>query len=360
MDDPVDPPGPGRGASNALRPLPAVAEAVIDVVYESDADGTIRWVSPSVRQVLGWAPQDLVGRRPEALVHPDDTDTLRRARALASSAGQPAAPVPVRFRCSSGQYRRVHVTARPMAASDGAVEGAVEGAIVTLQDTSRYDAAVRALATLGECNRALARATDEPGLLQSICDIIVASGGYSFAWYGMPLNDAAQSVHPVAANAAEAGYLDEVSISWGDNPQGRGPTGECIRTGIPQVRNVLEGDPSYLPWHDAAARHGFRSSIALPVFVHGEIDGALMVYAPDLHAFDDDAHWLMTVLAADLGLGIERLRSMGEVRRQRLRLQDALQSQFDPFVLLEAVRDEDGAIVDFRFLEASDAAIDFN
>ncbi|MDP1876766.1 MAG: EAL domain-containing protein [Actinomycetota bacterium] len=359
MVDPLDPLRAGPrpiDTLHTLHSLQALAAAAIDVVYESDEEGLIQWISPSLTQVLGWAPPDIVGTRLMDLAHPDDVAGFLNAQALVYSQVQPVAVGPVRLLGSSGEYRGLSARARPITGDDGVVEGA----IVTLADTSLYDAAVRALTTLSECNRALVRAVDEHGLHQAICDIIVASGEYAFSWYGIPVNDTAQSVRPIAATAAEAGYLDDVTISWGDNSYGHGPTGECLRTGMPQVRNVLEDDLGYQPWQEAAARHGFRASISLPVVVRGDIDGALMVYATDPHAFDDVARTLMSVLAADLGFGLERLRSLDEVIRQRSRLQGAMQSQFDPFVLLESVRDGTGAIVDFRYLEASDAAIAFD
>lgn len=43
-----------------------------DVILEADADAVIVWASPSVEQVWGWTPEELVGRTGAWLVHPDD------------------------------------------------------------------------------------------------------------------------------------------------------------------------------------------------------------------------------------------------------------------------------------------------
>lgn len=49
-----------------------------------------------------------------------------------------------------------------------------------------------------------------------------------------------------------------------------------------------------------------------------------------------------------------------EAEADRARLQATLDSQLDPSVLLEAVRDDDGRIVDFIFTDANDAACEYN
>ena len=92
-----------------------------------------------------------------------------------------------------------------------------------------------------------------------------------------------------------------------------------------------------------------------------------MAYAEEAHTFDQRAQQLLETLASDLGLGIERLRTLRElqstiveVNEQRERLRDVFNTQFDPFVLLEAVHDDEGRVVDLRYIQASDAALAYH
>jgi transcriptional regulator with GAF, ATPase, and Fis domain len=64
------------------------------------------------------------------------------------------------------------------------------------------------------------------------------------------------------------------------------------------VVNDLAPEPSFTPWQTAAARRGFKCSISLPVLVDDHLDGALMVYAGEVGAFDDRAQNLLENLAA--------------------------------------------------------------
>ena len=44
-----------------------------------------------------------------------------------------------------------------------------------------------------------------------------------------------------------------------------GPTGTSIRTGQPATFSNLAENPDFAPWREEALRHGFRSSIGLPL-----------------------------------------------------------------------------------------------
>ncbi|MGZ3182952.1 MAG: diguanylate cyclase domain-containing protein [Telluria sp.] len=72
-----------------LVPLPDVLDLVLDTVVVVDADGHFLYLSPSCERLLGYRPEELIGRNMIDLVHPDD-----RARTLARAgdimAGQPS------------------------------------------------------------------------------------------------------------------------------------------------------------------------------------------------------------------------------------------------------------------------------
>jgi PAS domain S-box-containing protein len=57
--------------------LAALAEFTTEAMMLVSADGVVRWASPSTRDVLGFAPDTLVGTRARDLVLPDDTGPWR-------------------------------------------------------------------------------------------------------------------------------------------------------------------------------------------------------------------------------------------------------------------------------------------
>jgi diguanylate cyclase (GGDEF)-like protein/PAS domain S-box-containing protein len=207
-------------------------------------------------------------------------------------------------------------------------------------------------------------ATDEQQMLTDICDAIVSEGGYHFAWYGRACDDGSRTVEPIAWAGYEAGYLSEMRFSWDeDDPAGRGPTGRAIRSGEIHFAHLVASHPGMDVWREAALQRGYVSTVALPVLVDGVVDGALMVYATEPTAFDATEIGLLGDLALGIGTGLSRLADIRALEASALqaeassrRLRATLDSLIDPFVLLEAVRDENGTIVDFLHVEANEAA----
>lgn len=181
----------------------------------------------------------------------------------------------------------------------------------------------RALMVLSDCNEALIRATNELELLNKVCNIIAEVGDYPLVWLGYAEHDENKSVRPVAQSGFNTGYLDEVSISWGDNEQGQGPTGVAIRTGQLSVNKNIETNPSFKVWHDAAQKYELTSSISLPVGASGSTYGALNIYANESDAFDEKEKHLLQELADDLGFGIATLRAQNERQQLQRQLQQA-------------------------------------
>lgn len=173
----------------------------------------------------------------------------------------------------------------------------------------------RSLKTLSNCNQALVRATEELGLLNEMCRIIVQVGGYRLAWVGFVEQDENKTVLPVAQAGYEDGYLDTVNITWADTEQGRGPTGKAIRTGKPSILKNILTDPEYTPWRSEATRRGYGSSIAIPLIADDSTFGALNIYAAEPDAFGAEEEKRLTELADDMAYGIMALR-IGVARKQ--------------------------------------------
>jgi PAS domain S-box-containing protein len=167
----------------------------------------------------------------------------------------------------------------------------------------------RAFVVLRSAQRALLHAEDEAELLDLICRIAVDEAGYRLAWVGLAQDDPERTVRPVAQAGYEAGYLDSITITSADTPQGHGPTGTAIRMGRPVVGKSFLTDPELAPWRDDAIQHGFASSLALPLCADDGPFGALSIYATTPNAFSAEDVELLAGLADDLAFGITMLRT---------------------------------------------------
>ena len=209
----------------------------------------------------------------------------------------------------------------------------------TLRGRESLSRVNRALKTLSGCNQALVRAADEVQLMKDICRTIVEVGGYRLAWVGMAEHDALRRVRPVAQWGDAEGYLTKLDISWADTDRGRGPTGTAIRTGSTQVVQNIRFDPSWALWREEGVRHGFASSISLPLMIKERALGALVIFAVEKRAFGREEVKLLESLADDLSFGIETLRMNAErqkVEKELMLLASVIEQSREGLILFDA------------------------
>lgn len=76
-----------------------------DITTVLDADGTIRYESPSIERLLGYRPEDLVGQNAFDYVHPDDLERVRSIFGETTKRSGASRPAEVRFRHADGSWR---------------------------------------------------------------------------------------------------------------------------------------------------------------------------------------------------------------------------------------------------------------
>jgi len=90
-----------------------VAERSSDVILLTDPDGKAQYVSPSVKAVAGYDPEEILGRMPREFIHPDDYRILEEALPHISRGSGPV-EVTLRFRKKTGDYAIVEFSASPI------------------------------------------------------------------------------------------------------------------------------------------------------------------------------------------------------------------------------------------------------
>ena len=83
-----------------------IVENSSDFIYTLNAKGEFIYVSPSVKNILGYNPTDLIGRAFTSLVHPDDLQVIEEAiRRHNAGEKQPSVGDEYRFRNAAGVWR---------------------------------------------------------------------------------------------------------------------------------------------------------------------------------------------------------------------------------------------------------------
>ncbi len=166
------------------------------------------------------------------------------------------------------------------------------------------------LTAIADIMRVLVRAKTEHEVFVAVCEAATRQDFYDLAWIGLPRQDVRRTVLVAASAGGPRRHLEDVDISWGDVPQGRGPTGIALRTGQLQICNEGPVNPGQEPWHLWMRNLDLRSSLALPIRLpNGSVIASMTVYSRHENAFNARAAALFAQLGEDIGAGIDMLRT---------------------------------------------------
>lgn len=87
-----------------------------DIVLRVRLDSTIEWVTPSVTEILGWRPAELIGKRSMDFLHPQDAERIRREGFPMVDPSGPRRTIG-RWRCKDGSWRWVEGQAQVVPAT---------------------------------------------------------------------------------------------------------------------------------------------------------------------------------------------------------------------------------------------------
>ena len=136
------------------------------------------------------------------------------------------------------------------------------------------------------CVDVAANAESDREILRGVCERIAAEELFAFAWVG-EYDPATEEVSPTASAGDGEGYLDAISVTADEGPEGRGPAGRALRERTVQTQNDVLGDPPFDPWRQAALEREFRSVVAVPIRGHDVPRRVLVAYATEPDVFGE-------------------------------------------------------------------------
>jgi PAS domain S-box-containing protein len=298
--------------------LARVADRLLAPVAVIDPDSTLKYANRVAATLFETDPFTLIGRKMISLAHPADRDRVAQVLARIANGRPEGGFTQFRIRATSGQSWHVI----DCYAHNFSNDPDVRGILVFGGDVSEQVTLARALRTLSQCSDIVVHANHESTLTSSICRTIVESGDYVVAWVGYVEQDSARSVRVVDSYGNDE-FLEGITVSWGDNKFGHGPTGNAIRSGVPQVLKDIRRSKRAAAWRDRLERHEIRTSCAFPLIVGGETIGALSIYAREMGAFGEAELELLSKLADNLAYGIGRIRDAKSLAISEARLREA-------------------------------------
>ncbi len=294
-----------------------IAEVSGDWIWELDAGGRYTYVSEGVKRMLGYAPEEVIGKTPFDFMAPAEAQAVGKAFAEIAAGKAPFSDLE---NVVLGKDGRPHVTltsGTPILDADGWLLGyrGIDRDISARREAeNRVKRLTNLYAALSECNQAIVRCTSAAELFPLICRDVVRFGGMKMAWIGL-LDEASRQVRPAASFGTGLAYLDGIMITAdGDDPHGRGPVGPAIREIRPVWNQNFLADPLSAPWHERARQFGWGAVAALPLHRNGAVVGAFNLYAAEINAFDEDARKLLVEMATDISYALDGFERNASIR----------------------------------------------
>ena len=102
--------------------LESIIRTAVEIIYTQDTDEKISFISPSVKKVLGYEPEDLIGRRIKELIHEDDIHLYKKAISELNETGEPITGSVKRMKHKSGDWVWIKVNRSPITDEEGEIK----------------------------------------------------------------------------------------------------------------------------------------------------------------------------------------------------------------------------------------------
>ena len=282
----------------------ALVEYSSDIVTVLSPDGTMEYQSPSIRRILGYDPDDLIGDSALQYIHPDDRDRIAdRIRAVLENPDDPL-EVEYRFRHADGEWRVLESIGRNELETPH-----IEGIVANSRDVTERKNRLERLSVLPKVARDLQGAEDA----ETVAEITVETIGtvLDLPIAGVWCYDAAtEQLEPEAHTTAAEELFGEIptfrakdeSLSW-----------EVFESRQYRVyEDVTSTSAVYNP--DTP----IRSEMIIPLGPYG----VLNVGGTNAENFSDvDVHFAR-ILAALATSGLRRVFHVETLERQALELEE--------------------------------------
>ena len=267
-----------------------------DVVTELDADGIIRYVSPSFERIFGYDQTELVGEAAIHYIHPDEREeVLDVFEEVLSSSGEPFT-VSFRFRHADGSWRDVE------SVGVNRLEDPDVGAIlVNTRDVTERKRRAQVLEGLHDA----ATDIEAADTVKAVCEETVETAANILDF------------DLCVINLEEDGLLPIVAVSDSTPPDGANPmsveeglVGKTYRTG----ESLLVNDVSNHP--EANPQGPYESAISVPIADYG----VFQTVSHDRDAFDEQDLDFAELLVSHTAQALTRVHNASDLREREREL----------------------------------------
>lgn len=304
-----------KQAEDALRAsekyLRLLTDNMLDLISQTDQAGVFQYVSPSHRSILGYTPDQMIGRSAFDFIHPDD---LSMAQAIYQAALEQhrASRFELRYRHADGHYLWLETIGSLLIDDHDQLIGAIFSSRDIMQRKQIEAALTRyahRMAALYDTSLAINSQPDLSALLNAIVERAMNLLGVEFG--GLYLMKPAGDAVELAVSFPP----DHINTTL---DLGEGLAGRVAQLGAPLII------ADYSHWEGRApAYDGVQIGrvMGIPLKRRGEVIGVLTIEDREPGLFDDDEVQLVNLFAEQAAIAIENRRLYEQTQRELLERQ---------------------------------------
>jgi PAS domain S-box-containing protein len=281
----------------------SIIEASQDWIWEVDREGRLVYTNSAVQQMLGYSPEELLGRNVMALIHPADRAMVVERIPSFLEHPRPWLRQPLRWCHRDGSVHVLESTANPVldiAGRPTGYRGAHHDDTGRLAQEERIRRLARIHAVLSAIGNIVVRASNRNELLHDACRVAVDQGGFKAACIG---EGAADGTLRVVTSYGDASALDLAAPS--EPMIVRLPGSHHQHPGVRAFREnrrvvIRDFNHAEVPpeLREEMERAGIMSEVALPLGAGPW--GVLTLFSESARDYDEEEIGLLERLASEI------------------------------------------------------------
>ena len=272
----------------------------LDAITLVDANGRVVYDSPAAPGMLGYGPEDWIGKNVIELIHADDVSEIKRQ--LDEIVKNPSGHINLTFRLlhKSGRWLWIDAVATNLLA-----EPSVEAIVVNYRDiTNRKQAEenlrrrTREAETLRHAASSITSSLDLNQVLDSLLGQLAQVVEYDCATLFLLEDD-----HLLAVTGRGLPYPEKVIGQ--EFPVANDLFQLMLKTGIPLIIGDVHHDSRFQQWGGTDHTHGW---MGIPLIVRGESIGCITIDSCKVNAYDDAHAEMAMAFANQVAIAIQNAR----------------------------------------------------
>ncbi len=307
----------------------SLIENASDVITVLDSAGTILYESPSIEQVLGYKPEELLGRNAFELVHPDDLADIVETFTRGFQSREITPLVEARFRHKDDSWRAVEMIGKPAPDRTGQMIGIVNSRDIS--DRKRAEEETRLLLAL---TQAINEAPDFDSALRVALQKVCESTDWDMGEAWIPRADG--SVLELSPNwygqrpGLEKFITDSQSFAF---PPGEGLPGRVWASRQSEWLKDVSVDGEIFPRAALAIETGIKAALAVPT-VTGDQTLVLVFFMREAREEERRLVEIVSAAAAQLGSLFQRKRAEERLRQSEERYRTLAEAAHDSIFII--------------------------